>query len=87
MAIVNIGSQTGHDALARDESAGFSCDSRSGQTVGPEDPRCNNRLEEQIDECLSLAKYLGRKELASVIGLLRKARNAVVWKLGEPADR
>ena len=46
-----------------------------------------DRLEEQIDECLSLAKYLGREELASVIGLLRRARNAVVWKLGEPVER
>ena len=46
-----------------------------------------DRLEEQIDECLSLAKYLDREHLADVISLLRKARNAVVWKLGEPADR
>ena len=36
----------------------------------------------QPDACLSLAKSLGRDELANVIVLLRKARNEVVWKMG-----
>jgi len=40
-------------------------------------------LEEQIDECLTLAKNLDREGLANVIGLLRRARNEVVWKMGE----
>ena len=40
-------------------------------------------LEEQIDECLTLAKNLDREGLSSVINLLRRARNEVVWKLGE----
>ena len=40
-------------------------------------------LEEQIDECLVLAKELDREGLASVIALLRRARNEVVWKMGE----
>ena len=40
-------------------------------------------LEEQIDECLVLAKELDREGLASVISLLRRARNEVVWKMGE----
>jgi hypothetical protein len=40
-------------------------------------------LEEQIDDCLSLAKHLDREGLDNVINLLRKARNAVVWMLGE----
>ena len=44
-------------------------------------------LEEQIDECLTLAKNLDREGLATVIGLLRRARNEVVWKMGETADR
>ena len=39
-------------------------------------------LEEQIDECLTLAKNLDREGLSSVIGLLRRARNEVVWKMG-----
>ncbi len=40
-------------------------------------------LELQIDECLSLAKQLDREGLHDVIQLLRRARNAVVWKLGQ----
>jgi hypothetical protein len=40
-------------------------------------------LEEQIDECLSIAKQLDREGLESVIQHLRRARNEVVWKLGE----
>jgi hypothetical protein len=44
-------------------------------------------LEEQIDECLTLARNLDREGLANVIGLLRRARNEVVWKMGETTDR
>lgn len=40
-------------------------------------------LEEMIDDCLTLAKTLDRTGLDHVIGLLRRARNQVVWKLGE----
>jgi hypothetical protein len=40
-------------------------------------------LEELIDECLVSAKHLDRQGLDKVIGSLRKARNEVVWKLGE----
>ncbi len=40
-------------------------------------------LEEQIDECLTLAKNLDREGLINVISLLRRARNEVVWKMGE----
>ena len=38
-------------------------------------------LEEQIDECLTMARNLDREELESVIHLLRRARNEIVWKL------
>src|SRR5262245_1786024 len=73
------------------KKAGPKKGSQTAQATLAETPRKPvrglDRLEEQIDECLSLAKYLGREELASVIGLLRRARNEVVWKLGEPADR
>jgi hypothetical protein len=41
------------------------------------------QLEEQIDDCMSMAKNLDRDGLKSVIHLLRRARNAVVWKLGQ----
>jgi hypothetical protein len=40
-------------------------------------------LEEQIDDCLSAAKALDREGLGDVIGLLRRARNQVAWKMGQ----
>ena len=39
-------------------------------------------LEHQIDECLSLARSGDPEGLRDVIQLLRRARNAVVWKIG-----
>ena len=49
-------------------------------------PRQGTRLElleEQIDDCLSLAKHIDREGLSHVISLLRSARNAVVWMTGQ----
>ena len=46
-------------------------------------PHGLERLEEQIDGCLSTARHMDREGLAGVIGLLRRARNEVVWKLGQ----
>jgi hypothetical protein len=40
-------------------------------------------LELQIDECLISARHLDREGLHDVIAMLRRARNAVVWKLGQ----
>jgi hypothetical protein len=40
-------------------------------------------LEELIDDCMVVAKGLDREGLDHVIRLLRHARNAVVWKLGQ----
>jgi hypothetical protein len=40
-------------------------------------------LEENIDNCLDQAKKLDREGLDSIIRLLRRARNEVVWKLGQ----
>jgi len=40
------------------------------------------RLEEYIDECLTIAKTLDRTGLGDVIELLHEARNEVVWKMG-----
>jgi hypothetical protein len=40
-------------------------------------------LELQIDECLISARHLDREGLHDVIAMLRKARNAVVWKIGQ----
>ena len=40
-------------------------------------------LEERIDDCLMLARRLDEEGLGDVIGLLRRARNEVVWKMGQ----
>ncbi len=40
-------------------------------------------LELQIDDCLIQATNLDREGLAEVINHLRRARNAVVWKIGQ----
>jgi hypothetical protein len=45
-------------------------------------PKGLEALEEGIDDCLTAAKTLDREGLDEVIRMLRKARNAVVWKLG-----
>ena len=55
---------------------------QEGHRLAPAHPNPGlESLEGQIDDCLSLAKNLDREGLESVIGLLRKARNEVVWKL------
>lgn len=41
-------------------------------------------LEEHIDECLGMAKSLDREGLTEVIRMLRRARNEVIWKGGQP---
>ena len=45
-------------------------------------PKGLEALEEQIDDCLTVAKHMDREGLDDVIRLLRNARNGVVWKLG-----
>jgi hypothetical protein len=40
-------------------------------------------LEVAIDDCLMLARNLDREKLADAIQMLRKARNAVVWLMGQ----
>jgi hypothetical protein len=40
------------------------------------------QLEMQIDDCLTMAKIIDREGLDPIIKILRRARNAVVWKLG-----
>jgi hypothetical protein len=42
-------------------------------------------LEEQIDDCLIAARRLNRAELGDVIKHLRRARNLVIMRAGEPA--
>jgi len=40
-------------------------------------------LEEHIDECLMLARGVGRDQLADVIRLLKRARNQVIMMIGD----
>lgn len=40
-------------------------------------------LEERIDECLIAARMLDPEGLESIIQHLRRARNEVVWKMGQ----
>jgi hypothetical protein len=42
-----------------------------------------DRLEEQIDDVLALAKSMAGEGLENIIKLLRRARNEVVWKMGQ----
>jgi hypothetical protein len=58
---------------------------QSAAPVAPGDTRASRleQLEEQIDDCLSLAKSVDRARLAHVISLLRQARNVVVWHEGK----
>src|SRR5580700_6284687 len=46
-------------------------------------PKSLEALEEQIDDCLTLAKRTDKEGLTEVIRMLRNARNAVVWTLGQ----
>src|SRR5262249_22680582 len=46
--------------------------------------RTMEALEEQIDDCMTLAWNLDREGLHDVIRHLRAARREVVWKMGQP---
>ncbi|HEV3260258.1 MAG TPA: hypothetical protein VG013_25605 [Gemmataceae bacterium] len=54
---------------------------RSQATRGPSAGLLS--LEESIDKSLSIAKKLNRQGLEGVIRLLRRARNEVVWEMGQ----
>lgn len=71
--------KSGKKKQARDAAAGL-----------PPPPAAERRatdalanLEEHIDEALTIAKMIDREGLQSVISLLRRARNEVVWKQGQ----
>ncbi len=46
-------------------------------------PNALELLEGQIDDCIHAATRLEREALQEVVAFLRRARNAVVWQLGE----
>ena len=53
-------------------------------TVGAKPSSKLEGLEISIDNCLTTARTLDPTGLEEVINLLRRARNKVVWQLGEP---
>jgi hypothetical protein len=52
-------------------------------TTGASVSRGLESLEENIDNCLDQARNLDSEGLADIIQLLRRARNGVVWKMGQ----
>ncbi len=59
----------------------------AGPDVQPQRPAPRKsdleRLEEQIDDCLIFARGLENEGLESIVNHLRRARNEVVWKMGQ----
>lgn len=54
-----------------------------GAAVAKAPVKSLEQIEIQIDECLTLAKNIDRQGLDHVIKILRRARNEVVWKMGQ----
>jgi len=57
---------------------------KKGSKPGPKPSNKLEALEISIDNCLTTARNLDSPKLEVVINLLRRARNTVVWQLGEP---
>jgi hypothetical protein len=57
----------------------------SAKTRGPagKGMRGLERLEEEIDRCLDVAREIGREDFDDIIATLRRARREVVWKMGQ----
>ena len=56
---------------------------RQSETATEVHPSVLEQLEERIDDCMVMAKGLGASGPLDVVALLRRARNAVVWKQGQ----
>jgi hypothetical protein len=74
----------GRKRKARKATAGANAEVSSHTPAGPQPKPRLGVLEEAIDECLMMAKAADRQGLEPVIDLLRRARNLVVWKMGQP---
>jgi hypothetical protein len=71
------------NAPARVRAAGRWGRGRQGPAAAGRATDRMTQLEEQIDDCLALAKHLDRTGLEPVIALLHRARNEVVCKTGQ----
>jgi hypothetical protein len=90
---VKAGLQNAKSALrsrGRKRRARKAAGAAAGAAMSPKQPAAARRarqpleaLEEQIDDCLTAARALDREGLETVIHLLRRARNEVVWKMGQ----
>ena len=76
-----------HQAKKRGRPPGRPAAINAATNAAPTMSRSSNhrleKLEEAIDDCLTMAKHEDRQEFHIVIQLLRRARNEVVWKLGQ----
>jgi hypothetical protein len=84
--LANIKSVLRHKKRAKGAKAGTPTETAVEEAEAPAvklRPSDLEALEERIDACLMAARRLDEASLASVVRLLRKARNEVVWKLGE----
>jgi hypothetical protein len=66
------------------EQPSYHTDAAFVATVKPIKMSALETLEETIDNCLNLARATETETLEIVVHHLRKARNAVVWQMGEP---
>jgi hypothetical protein len=66
----------------RPKKAGTMAEHSAPKLAATSKPLPLEQLEEQIDDCLSLAKSLDRDRLRHVISMLRHTRNLVVWEQG-----
>jgi hypothetical protein len=57
----------------------------NGLAAGPKPirPALLVPLEEHVDECLMLARGVGREQLADVIRYLKRARNQLIMMIGD----
>ena len=70
-------------SLMRRKSRGAAPRGRRRAAAGQVGPNELEQLEVNIDECVMAARELDREGLESVIQLLRRARNEVVFKMGQ----
>jgi hypothetical protein len=85
-SLANVKSILRHQKRAQGKKTGAPEEPPIGETATPAVKLRTSDLEtveQQIDDCLQAARRLDEVTLESVIRLLPKARNEVVWKLGE----
>jgi hypothetical protein len=80
--LMNVKSVLRHRRRKRRGKAAEDQTAEAAPAVPKKTSRGLEHLEEQIDECLTMARSMDREALKPIIHHLRQARNAVVWKMG-----